>query len=361
MKLAKIILAACVWAYFATGLAAMLPFSAAKPVWPEGREKEWNCQAGFTAEFDGAAAKGAVLRYTGATMCRVFLNGKFFGYGPARAAHGFARVEELPLGGRIKEGLNVLAIEVAGYNCDSFYTVRQPSFLQAEIVAGDGRVLAATGVDGGFSSRIVIERVRQVQRFSCQRPFSEAYELEQEWDDWRTDEDCPCEHVRLAERPKLPLLPRIAPVPEYGILPAKALVATGKTAYDASLPVKTPLSMTCTESKDHWHEGFEVSELEWIPYYEMQRTKTVSRHAGGPQSSASAEDAQERVPPAEIPDGGFALYDFGVLAAGFRGLRSSAKNPAPYISRSTRSFRKKETLTSGRRAWSRAATSSRGG
>ena len=327
MKLAKIILAACVWAYFATGLAATVSFSAAKPVWPEGREKEWNCQAGFTAEFTGAAAKGAVLRYTGATMCRVFLNGKFFGYGPARAAHGFARVEELPLGGRIKEGLNVLAIEVAGYNCDSFYTIRQPSFLSAEIVAGDGRVLAATGVDGGFSARIVKERVRKVQRFSCQRPFSEAYELEQEWDDWRTDEDCPCEHVRLAERPQLPLLPRIAPVPEYGILPAKALVATGKTAYDASLPVKTPLSMSCTESKDHGHEGFKVSELEWIPYYEMQRTKTVSRHAGGPQSSAAAEDAQERVPPAEIPDGGFALYDFGILAAGFPGLEIVCEKP----------------------------------
>jgi hypothetical protein len=67
--------------------AQALGFSAAKPVWPEGREKEWNCQVGFTAEFTGAAAKGAVLRYTGATMCRVFLNGKFFGYAtPARAS-----------------------------------------------------------------------------------------------------------------------------------------------------------------------------------------------------------------------------------------------------------------------------------
>ena len=35
--------------------AQALGFSAAKPVWPEGREKEWNCQAGFTAEFTGAA------------------------------------------------------------------------------------------------------------------------------------------------------------------------------------------------------------------------------------------------------------------------------------------------------------------
>ena len=52
-------------------------FSTAKPVWPEGREKEWNCQVGFTAEFDGKDAGTAVLRYTGATMCRVFLNGEF--------------------------------------------------------------------------------------------------------------------------------------------------------------------------------------------------------------------------------------------------------------------------------------------
>ena len=47
-------------------VAQALEFAAAKPVWPEDREKEWNCQVGFTAEFVGAAAKGAVLRYTGA-------------------------------------------------------------------------------------------------------------------------------------------------------------------------------------------------------------------------------------------------------------------------------------------------------
>ena len=287
--------------------AQAIEFGAAKPVWPEGREKEWNCQVGFTAEFVGAAAKGAVLRYTGATMCRVFLNGEFLGYGPARAAHGFARVEELPLGGRTKEGLNVLAVEVAGYNCDSFYTVRQPSFLQAEIIAGDGRVIAATGVNGGFSARIVKERVKKVQRFSFQRPFSEAYELEQGWDGWRTDEDCPREHVCLAERPQLPLLPRIAPVPEYNIFPAKTLVATGKVEYDEAAPVNTPRSMTCTEGKNWRRDGWKVSELEWIPYYEMQRTKCVSR-----VSSVSS------VPSVlSIPSDGFALLDFGALLAGF--------------------------------------------
>lgn len=306
---------------FAYGTVRTVEFVAAKPVWPEGREKEWNCQVGFTAEVDGEAAKGAILRYTGATMCRVFLNGEFFGYGPARAAHGFARVEELPLDGRLKSGRNVVAIEIAGYNCDSFYTVRQPSFLQAEIVA-NGKVLAATAarVDGSakpFASRILKERVKKVQRFSFQRPFSEAYEVSLESDEWRMAEDCPCEYATLAGQPQLLLLPRIVPVPEYRVLPAKALIATGKVEYDPSLPVKTPLSMTCTEGKSWRRDGFKVSELEWVPYYEMQRMAVVER--GGQETALPAV--------LEIAPNGFALLDFGVLTAGFPGLTIECEEP----------------------------------
>ena len=309
-------------AAFCAASYAAPEFSVAKSVWPEGREKEWNCQVGFTAEVDGAAAKGAVLRYTGATMCRVFLNGEFFGYGPARAAHGFARVEELSLDGRLKPGRNVVAIEVAGYNCDSFYTVRQPSFLQAEIVADSGKVLAATTARSGsgtmpFDARILKERVQKVQRFSFQRPFSEAYEVSPASDEWRMAKDCPCEYALLAEQPQLPLLSRIAPVPEYRVLPAKALIATGKVKYDPSLPVKTPRSMTCTEGKSWRLDGFKVSELEWVPNYEMQRMAVVERGGQGTVPLAMLE----------IPVDGFALLDFGVLEAGFPGLTIECEGP----------------------------------
>ena len=281
-------------------------FSTAKPVWPEGREKEWNCQVGFTAEFDGKDAGAAVLRYTGATMCRVFLNGEFIAYGPARAAHGFARVDEIPLTGKLKQGRNVVAIEVAGYNCDSFYTVRQPSFLQAEVVAGDGKVLAATGANGGFAARIIKERVKKVQRFSFQRTFSEAYEIDPEWDDWRDDADCPCDLVAVSDQKELPHLPRIAPLPKYEICPAKTLLATGKVEYDEAASVNTPRSMTCTEGKNWRRDGWKVLELEWVPYYEMQRMKTVERR-----------DANRKCGALEIPAEGFALLDFGALLAGF--------------------------------------------
>ena len=176
----------CCFVGFACAETAAPKFDTAKPVWPENREKEWNLQVGFTTEFDGADAANAVLRFTGATMCRVFLNGEFFAYGPARGPHGFVRVDEWPLGTRIKPGKNVLAIEVAGYCCNSFYTIRQPSFLQAEVVA-NGRVLAATGTEGGnaFAARVLPYRVQKVQRFSYQRAFSEAYEHGTKAHDWR--------------------------------------------------------------------------------------------------------------------------------------------------------------------------------
>ena len=315
------------------GVCATPRFSVAKPVWLEGREKEWNCQVGFTAEFEGKdalVASNAVLRFTGATMCRVFLNGEFLGYGPARAAHGFVRVEELPLAGKVKPGRNVVAIEVAGYNCDSFYTVRQSSFLQAEIVAG-GKVIAATDAKGGaFKAGVLEERVRKVQRFSFQRTFSEAYKVWPYCNEWRMGAKPPfVKPCTLAEQPQLPLLPRIVPIPDYAILPAKTLVATGTVKYDEALPVKTPRSMTCTEGKNWRRDGWKVSELEWIPYYDMQRTVTTSRKdAMKRQECRFPEDATGRVPPElEIPGNGFALVDFGFLAAGFPRMTIECDGP----------------------------------
>ena len=51
-------------------------------------------------------------------------------------------------------------------------------------------------------------------------------------------------------------MPPIVPVPNYTILPAKTLVATGTVKYDESLPVKTPRSMTCTEGKSWRRDGW---------------------------------------------------------------------------------------------------------
>ena len=152
-------------------------FLAAQPIWPTGRAEEKNLFVGFRAVFPGAADKEITLRVAASTVYRCFVNGKFGGYGPARAAHGYYRVDEWNLTDLLRPGQNVVAFEVAGYNVNSYYLLDQPSFLQAEITAGD-KVLAATGsARNPFEAAILCERVQKVQRFSFQRPFSEAYRL----------------------------------------------------------------------------------------------------------------------------------------------------------------------------------------
>ena len=123
-------------------LAAVAPsFVSAKPIWPEGRETEKNVTAGFRASFKAPQQGKVLLRATGSALYRVFLNGQFLAHGPARGPHGFYRVDECDLTGRLQPGANVVAFEVAGYNANSYYLLDQPSFLQAEVIAGDKVVI----------------------------------------------------------------------------------------------------------------------------------------------------------------------------------------------------------------------------
>ena len=146
-------------------------FSVAVPVWPEGRERRMNDFVEFRAFFDLPEGARPVLRITGASVYRIRLNGAFAGYGPARAAPGFFRVDEWPLAA--KPGRNELSIEVSAYNCNTFYIPEHPAFLQAEVDC-NGRILAATGRGSDFSA-FATTRITKCSRYSYQRAFGEAY------------------------------------------------------------------------------------------------------------------------------------------------------------------------------------------
>lgn len=160
-------------------------FVSAKPVWPEGRQLEKNLTVGFRATGDVLQSSNAEIRIAGSSLYRVFLNGVFIAHGPARAAHGFYRLDRLDISDKIRAGTNVIAIEVAGYNVNSYYLLNQPSFLQAEIIV-DGKVVAATG-KSGFEATEIKSRVQKVPRYSFQRPFIEVYNLANGYDLWMSD------------------------------------------------------------------------------------------------------------------------------------------------------------------------------
>jgi len=173
-------------------------FISAKPIWPKGMEKTLNCAVGFQTTFTAPRSADLKLRLTGSSVYRIFLNGEFIGYGPARGPLGFHRIDAWPLCNGLRDGRNVLYIEVTAYNVNSYYLVDQPGLLQAEVVA-DGRVLASTGGAGSpFRARLMDERLQKMQRYSFQRPFLEMYRLNTDFSQCRVQPDAPFQEVKCS-------------------------------------------------------------------------------------------------------------------------------------------------------------------
>jgi hypothetical protein len=123
-------------------------FRKARPVWVKGASSEMNAFYGFSASFE--AGRDALCRFSAGSIARVWVNGRFAGYGPARSAEGWMRIDEIPIGELVQEGNNVIAFEVSSPRVPSFYLMDREPFLAAEIVSG-GCVVAATGSAAGIT------------------------------------------------------------------------------------------------------------------------------------------------------------------------------------------------------------------
>ena len=161
-------------------------FKQAKPVWLAGRETEKNCGAGFVCRFSSAEVTGEalVLSIASSGIYRACLNGDFLGHGPARAAHGYFRVDRIGIPVNRLQKDNILTIEVLSFCVNSFYIPDQPGFLQAELRCEE-KILRFTDTEGTFQAHLLKERRQRVQRYSFQRPFIEAFRLEEGFDDWK--------------------------------------------------------------------------------------------------------------------------------------------------------------------------------
>jgi alpha-L-rhamnosidase len=280
----------------------------ATPVWPEGRETEMNLLVGFRTVVDVPEPTSATLRIAAASLYRAFLHGAFLGHGPARAARGFHRADEWPV--ELSPGPSILAIEVVGYNVNSYYLLDQPAFLQAEVVAG-GRCLAATGE--AFEAAVLAWKLRRVHRYGGQRTFSEVYRLTDGFDAWRSDPAAPFGALPCAMQPRKTLLPRGVPYPEFAIHEPVGRVSAGEVERD--VPVK-----------EHWkghfvthigpdRKGFHEEELEAVPMLELQETRSRRKKGEGAPR------------PLSLGANRFAILDFGVNRTGFLRARVTCRRP----------------------------------
>jgi len=298
-------------------LAAAAPsFVSAKPIWPEGRETEKNVTAGFRASFKAPQQDKVLLRATGSALYRVFLNGQFLAHGPARGPHGFYRVDEWDLTGRLQPGANVVAFEVAGYNANSYYLLDQPSFLQAEVIAGD-KVLASTGGKGApFTATLLKERIQKVQRYSFQRPFSEAYRLAPGYSRWRTEPVPKSAEAKVSVLPDRALLPRRVDYPDYVVRQPSWLVSQGQVR--TGLKVDQPWKDRSLTGIGPKLGGYLEKDLETIPSLELQ---TVANADNQPVNRPWVPgDSQV------LQSNSFQIVDFGCNLTGFLGAKINCRS-----------------------------------
>ena len=195
-------------------------FVAAKPVWAEGRETERNLTLAFREVIEAGRIGEAYMRLTASCDYRLRINGQFVAHGPSVAAHDFYRVDCIDIEPYLQRGENVIAVEVAGYNDDSYYLLNQPSFLQAEVEI-NGEVVAATG--SAFEAYDLKQRKQDVPEFSFQRPHTEYYILSADFQQWLSDAAWQgVEAVKLVEQPTKTLLSRHVEYPDYRLHDAVA-------------------------------------------------------------------------------------------------------------------------------------------
>jgi alpha-L-rhamnosidase len=281
----------------------------ALPMWADGREKEMNLNLGFRGVFQAESNGKTTLKITASTLYRVFVNGEFVGSGPARAAHGYFRVDDYDVSRLVKNGENVVAVEVAGYNVNSYYTLDQPSFLLAEIEVG-GKVALATGDGRGFEAFQLTERLQKVERYSFQRPFTEYYRMKEGYDRWHTLPKEAITAVKLSVQPVVKLLPRNVLLPRFDVIAPVEMYAKG--VMKTVKPEKYYKHRSLTGISPVF-KGYPETELEVLPSQRIQELASDSREIINKPFSAAGI--------VSLKTNEFYIYDFGANCSGFIGAR----------------------------------------
>jgi alpha-L-rhamnosidase len=286
----------------------------ARPVWADGLEKDMNIMLGFRAVFQAKKGQEPQLSIAASTLYRVYVNGEFAGSGPARAAHGYFRVDKYNIGAHIRDGENILAIEVAGYNINTFYTIDQPSFLLSELET-DGKIILATGSGRDFETFRIKERLQKTERYSFQRPFSEYYRMTEGYDQWRTSLKIPVNKLKQSVFPPVKLLPRRVLMPNFEVVEPQAIYARGTVEKIKPATYRKDRSLNRISPK---LKGFTEAELEVYPAsQEIQELKTNSREIINKPFSASGI--------LNLKTNEYGIYDMGTDLSGFFGALVTCK------------------------------------
>ena len=131
-----------------------------------------------------------VMRLSARNTYRLYINDELVMHGPARTAHGYARVDEVDVTWYLEPGVNHIAIEVVAYgNMHPLYNrysndcTMEDGMLVAELCCG-AKVLCATGRDPWQVCRVQA-RVPNAERISHSRECIEIYRMDAQYYLWK--------------------------------------------------------------------------------------------------------------------------------------------------------------------------------
>ena len=266
-------------------------FKNAIPVFAKGEESSLNYPLTLCASVD--SLKNVKMYISAFSFYRLFINGRFVCMGPARAAKGYARVDEISLDQYNTSGKNEIEIQVSGYNCGALSTARQTSFVVCELRRGED-VILYTGKD--FDAYLDCRRIREVERYSAQRHFGELWKLENR--DFRRPEN-KVELDGVTNNPKY--LPRCVPFPSYDIIYADGFATKGIFEFDDSLPCR--LTRSSFPIREAWGL-FEEEKVFSHPFRWVQQQRTHCITRGGDF-------------PIKLCEGEYVTVDMGRIESGF--------------------------------------------
>ena len=291
-------------------------FIEAQPVWGRAYQNQMNRTLGFRAIFTSQGNETHTLRITGGRYYHIYLNGEHLAFGPARGPHGWTRVDEYKLE-NLKDGINLLAIEVVGYNVNSYDAANQPPFLQAEIEKS-GRIIAHTAIASSeFQAILIDERVQKVPRYSFQRPMMEYWKLTPNSRNWINDPNIKISPIELVRQNTQKLLPRRVPQNKYKIIVADSIISRGafrndyqpdhywQPRYYANFP--------------EYYKAFRPEQLDKDPLRKSQQIKMFKQNKV--QQILSSNN------PLQLETDESAIIKFDIIRTGFPGLKIECDQP----------------------------------
>ena len=195
---------------------------------------------GFHHEFCCDKAEGAIVSIAARNIYRLYLNGAMVMHGPARTAHGYARVDVVEIGQHLIEGRNSIAVEVIAYSGAfmkeySNDCTLEPGMLTVEVKA-DGKILSATGLDDWRVCRLN-ERLPRAERRSHSGECSEICRIAPNRTAWRWGKgDGFVPAVKLGQEPVY--LPRRSLLPTLEKHTAQDIIGFGGCKIDAQMKIK---------------------------------------------------------------------------------------------------------------------------